>query len=202
MISAMDEAEFWEIVASTRRAAGDAIAGQPSALRELLEQRSAEDVLAFDRALRRVSARADTDDMGHAAGLFLGGVGDDSFEDFRTWLICHGRETFDRALADPDTLVDLSYDDEMNDFGVAEHVAYVASEVYAARVGTEAPDDFEWSDRDDPDLYEQDTLRARFPRLWARAERRHPEYLALREVMVRVVRVTRQNSGDQGPPAG
>jgi hypothetical protein len=189
MISAMDDAEFWEIIAMTRTAAGTvAIQGQPAVLRERLERLPVEDVLAFDAALRRVSARARTNDMGHAAGLLLGGVGDDSFEDFRTWLICHGREPFERALADPDTLVGLTFDDEHSDFAAAEHFAFVAHEVYEERTGAELPDDLDWPDPGDRDMYDRATLQARFPRLWAWAERRYPEYLELRELMYHALR--------------
>jgi hypothetical protein len=182
MISVMDEDEFWEIVASTRGAAAGVISGQPSALRELLARRPVADALAFQRILEHVSARADTRDMGHAAGLLLGGVGSDSFTDFRTWLVCHGRATFERALADPDTIVELTYDEDEEDFGHAEHVGYVAPDLYEERTGDEAPTDDE-APATEYEPYDQDALRARFPRLWARAEGRHPEYLTLREAM-------------------
>jgi hypothetical protein len=182
MISVMDEDEFWEIVASTRSAATGTIAEQPSALRELLSRRPVVDALAFQRNLDHVSARADTRDLGHAAGLLLGGVGSDGFTDFRTWLVCHGRATFERVLADPDTIVDLSYDENEEDFGHAEQFGYVAPDLYEERTGDEAP-----TDDDVPatnyEPYDQAALRARFPRLWVRAEGRHPEYLELRQTL-------------------
>ena len=180
----MVENEFWAIVDSTRTIAGGQISEQPSVLRELLAQRSDADVSAFARSLSRASTRADTNDIAHAAGLLLGGVADDSFMDFRTWLICHGREVFERALVDPDTIVDLPYDE--NDFGFGEVSSYVAGELYEERTGDEAPDDDEPDEgTSDEQLYDQATLRARFPRLWARAERRHPEYLRTREERLR-----------------
>ena len=42
-----------------------------------------------------------------AAYLINGGCSDDGFEYFRGWLITQGRETFERVVADPDTLADL-----------------------------------------------------------------------------------------------
>jgi hypothetical protein len=42
-----------------------------------------------------------------AAFVINGGCSDDGFEYFRGWLITRGREVFERALADPDSLADL-----------------------------------------------------------------------------------------------
>jgi hypothetical protein len=67
--------------------------------------------------------------------LLLGGIADDTFMDFRTWLVCHGRETYERAMADPDAIVDPPYDQDEEDFGFAEQFAYVADEVYELRPG-------------------------------------------------------------------
>ena len=180
----VNEDEFWAIVASSRADAGGEIAGQPEALRDLLVQRPVPDVVAFGRLLTQVTGRACTNDMAHAAGLLLGGVADDSFMDFRTWLACHGREIFEAALADPDSIVELPYDDDEDDFGSAEEFSYVADEVFEERTGEEPPDDDEEEPEVEADLYDQATLRARFPRLWARAEQRHPEYLREREEWV------------------
>src|SRR5687767_7871008 len=176
MLSVVDEDEFWDIVASTRGGASAGIAEQPAALRELLMRRPVADAVAFQRILEDVSARADTRDMGHAAGLLLGGVGSDGFTDFRIWLVCHGRPTFERALADPDTVVDLPSDEGEEDFAHAELFGYLAYEVYEDRTGGEPdPEDGSVAGTTDHAPYDEAALRARFPRLWARAEGRHPE---------------------------
>jgi hypothetical protein len=36
--------------------------------------------------------------------LINGGMSDDGFTDFRYWLISRGRDVYERALADPDSL--------------------------------------------------------------------------------------------------
>jgi hypothetical protein len=36
-----------------------------------------------------------------------GGCSDDGFEYFRAWLLAQGRDTFEKALEDPDTLAAL-----------------------------------------------------------------------------------------------
>ena len=48
------------------------------------------------------------DSLRAAASLILGGCSDDGFEYFRGWLIAQGREVFERSVADPDSLADLS----------------------------------------------------------------------------------------------
>jgi hypothetical protein len=54
-----------------------------------------------------------------AAAYIIGhGCSDDSFSDFRSTLISMGRETFERALEDPESLADMDYDAENAHYGV------------------------------------------------------------------------------------
>jgi Protein of unknown function (DUF4240) len=119
--------------------------------------------------------------------LACGGLGaaagrtDDSFEDFRSWLICHGREIFERAVADPDSVVELSFDEAEDDFASAEIFSGVPSFVIRSGGGVVDVDDYpgepdtsEWS------TYDRATLATKFPRLYARAERLHGRYLRRR----------------------
>jgi hypothetical protein len=46
-----------------------------------------------------------------AAYVICGGCGDDGFWDFRSTLVSMGRETFERALSDPESLADLSLEE-------------------------------------------------------------------------------------------
>lgn len=46
-----------------------------------------------------------------AASTMAGGCSDDAFSDFRSWLVLQGSTVFNRALRDPDTLVDVACDD-------------------------------------------------------------------------------------------
>jgi hypothetical protein len=42
-----------------------------------------------------------------SAVVTIGGCGDDTFSDFRCWLIAQGREVFEAALNEPDSMADL-----------------------------------------------------------------------------------------------
>ncbi len=178
MIRHVDENALWRIIEQTRQKAAGDIARQPGELRKLLSKRRPAEVAAFGRRMSAVLDQAHTNDLGHAAGLLLGGVGDDSFQDFRVWLLCHGRATFQRALTDPDSIADVPFDEGEEDFGAAERFGYVAADVYEELTGDEPPDDFDLDAADiDDSWYDDATLRRRFPRLYERAESLHPAYL-------------------------
>lgn len=102
----MTEPEFWAHVAATRprRYDADAHAEQLAArLAKLPEP----DILDFVHHWDAASARAHRLDLWGAAYLVNGGCSDDGFQYFRWWLILQGREVFDAALADPDSLAEV-----------------------------------------------------------------------------------------------
>src|SRR5215467_13069122 len=77
------------------------------ALLELLTQLSAAEIAAFDNIFEDVRATAESQDVVNAAVLIEHGfLGDDSFDDFRAGLVALGRPTFERAVADPDSLAE------------------------------------------------------------------------------------------------
>ena len=176
----MDTNSFWTLVEDTRSEAAEdspdsVVERHVETLTVALEGLSDDEVRGFDRQLRTVRGRANRWDLWAAAHLALGGASDDSFLAFRTWLVGHGREIFERVLADPDSLAELEWDEDENDFGAAEDWAYAAVEVLEER-GTDEDDD----EDDGPDdefgepagepFPEDDDewFAARFPRLWAK----------------------------------
>jgi hypothetical protein len=94
-----------------------------------------------------------------------GGCSDDCFDYFRAYLISHGREVFEAAIADPDSLASVELDDEESwedwmspSMYVVEartgDYAYVAPERHPRR--PEEPTGQAW---------DEDDLDERFPRL-------------------------------------
>ncbi|MGW2346848.1 DUF4240 domain-containing protein [Streptomyces sp. NPDC001661] len=136
----MDETEFWEIVDSTREAAG----GDPEDHAELLVERllrsDPDFVLDFARHFESRYNRAYRWDLWGAAWVLLDGASDDAFDYFRCWLIGQGREVFEGALHDPDSLAELldDFDDEAD--GDGEEIGYAADEAYEQLTGVVAPD--------------------------------------------------------------
>ncbi|RBY95511.1 polymerase [Blastococcus sp. TF02-8] len=178
----MDSNGFWALVEDTRAEAQEASPGSVveqhvATLTAALEELPDEEIRDFYRELTVARARANHWDLWAAAYLALGGASDDSFLDFRNWLISHGRATYERVLADPDTVVDLEWDEDEDDFGSAEEWAYVPLEVLEERgvdeeeldPGPDEVDDQFGDPAGEPFPEDDDEWFARrFPRLWAR----------------------------------
>ncbi len=64
------------------------------------------EIVAFDNHLTGLRLAAHRIDLWGAAYLINAGCSDDGFEYFRCWLIGQGREVYEAALDDPDSLAD------------------------------------------------------------------------------------------------
>ncbi len=103
----MERQEFWKLIEDARtRAAGDAYAVAGHAV-EILAALSGARIVAAAQPFWDLMADSYRGDLWAAAYLINGGASDDGFEYFRGWLIAQGRDAFERAVADPDTLADL-----------------------------------------------------------------------------------------------
>ena len=182
----MDLDTFWQLVDRTRTKAvsdgdGPVVRRHVETLTDALEDLPDDEVRDFDRHLRQARAHANHWDLWAAGYLALGGMSDDSFLDFRTWLITHGRATYERVLAEPDGVADLSWDEDEEDFGAAEEWGYVAIEILEDRGSDEDEDEDEEDDdfaepTGEPFPEDDDAwFAARFPRLWARYGEGTPE---------------------------
>jgi hypothetical protein len=161
----------------------DPIAG---ALIEQLEKLPAKEIAAFQQIFDDLRARADRDDLANAAILIEHGfVGDESFDDFRAGMVALGREAYEAALADPDSLADHPIVREIaqaNDprWLGREELHYAASHAYASVTGEDEVTFYEFVEsqfpdgEDVPELVEDDwdvtdeaTTRQRVPKLAA-----------------------------------
>ncbi|MER8014574.1 DUF4240 domain-containing protein [Streptomyces griseoluteus] len=169
----MDETEFWELIDAAREAAEGDPEEQADLLVDRLLQFDPDMVLDFARHFEARYNRAYRWDLWGAASLLLGGASDDAFDYFRCWLIGQGREVFEGALHDPDSLAELldEFDDEMD--GDGEELGYAADEAYERLTGTVAPDlgiaPAPGEPSGTPVDFESDgTLADRYPALWDR----------------------------------
>ncbi|MDT0307586.1 DUF4240 domain-containing protein [Streptomyces sp. DSM 44917] len=172
----MDETDFWEIVDETREATGG---GDPDAHADLLVERLAgldpESVTDFARHFEARFNRAYRWDVWGAAWVLLGGgVGDDTFENFRCWLISQGRQVFEGTLSAPDELAALlPVDFDPVTDGEAEELGYAAYDAYEQLTGDQLPalglPEAPREPAGDPVDFEDDAaLAAAYPRLWER----------------------------------
>ncbi|OIH95620.1 DUF4240 domain-containing protein [Curtobacterium sp. MCBA15_001] len=177
----MPEARFWEVIAAARGTTDDtARAARPSALRTQLERLSDHDVEAFDLRYGQELAALDRWSVWDAGYAAAGGMTDDDFEYFRSWLVGKGQSAVHQVETDPDGLVRLlGPADAAKDGFDDEELEYVADDVLAERIGSDRADAFDdhalAADGDDPTGTEsaESTIDLRYPQLaaWARA---HP----------------------------
>ena len=75
-------------------------------LNQLLKGLPADDIIAFENIFRRKLVTAYTFPLLMANFVIQSYVSDDVFEDFRAWLVTQGRERFELALANPESICD------------------------------------------------------------------------------------------------
>ncbi|MBX9581246.1 MAG: DUF4240 domain-containing protein [Gemmataceae bacterium] len=173
----MTEDEFWGHIAASRPDPLDPDA-QVDRLTARLAKLPPDDILDFQAHWDRAAARAERWDLWGAAYLIRGGCSDDGFHYFRCWLLLQGREAYEAAVADPDTLADMAGPRPMAEAGgVAGAYAWLAATGTAPDGGHEAF--YEALDArhpgpwpspplgDDWDHDDAAEMRRRFPRLAA-----------------------------------
>lgn len=145
---------------------------QLEAIRARLEALPVEELPAFQAWLGERLDEAYTWDLWAAAYVIMGGCSDDGFEYFRAWLIGRGREVFERAVREPDSLADVELPEDPMLECELEGLLYLANEVYEDEAGEEMP--YEPREgmaepRGEPwDEDDEEELRRRVPRLMER----------------------------------
>ncbi|EST23497.1 DUF4240 domain-containing protein [Streptomyces roseochromogenus] len=169
----MDETEFWELIDAARESAEGDPEEQADVLVDRLLQMDPELVLDFARHFEARYNRAYRWDLWGAAWVLLDGASDDAFDFFRCWLIGQGREVYEGAVHEPDSLAELlgEFDEEID--GDGEELGYAADEAYEQLTGTVAPDLGIAPAPAEPegtplDFENERALAERFPRLWDR----------------------------------
>jgi hypothetical protein len=128
----MTRDQFWRIIEKIHRESGTDIDKRFEVLEAALGKLSLAEVQSFDTHFTDCHDRAYKWGLWGAAYVIGGGCSDDGFSDFRNTLITCGRKIFERALKDPDSLADLSF--ELGDSLQVEGISYIAGKV-AVRLG-------------------------------------------------------------------
>jgi hypothetical protein len=124
----MDQNQFWKIVAEACRSDQNQLEEWDQQLRDVLVKLPADEIIEWNHIFDRLAAEAYTNDLWGAAYLINGGASDDGFYYFRCWLICMGREVYEAAVANPDSLADVvipGVDAEVETYAAA-HQAWMA----------------------------------------------------------------------------
>lgn len=131
----MDVDEFWYLIEASRRR-GDRCKEQTEALVDLLEQRSPDEIVSFQRHFsdrRRESYRWD---LWAVAYIINFGCSDDGFDYFRGWLIAQGRQYFEAALVSAERAANRA---SPGGSYWCEDILYAADRAYESRTGNELP---------------------------------------------------------------
>jgi hypothetical protein len=125
--------EFWEHIRATKRKDSDA---HVERLTKRLAKLKPEEILDFDHWWHLMMGEAYHWNLWGAAYLINGGCSDDGFEYFRDWLILQGRDVFQAAVSNPDTLADVV--DPARNYYSCE--CYLATDAWFEATGAD-PDD-------------------------------------------------------------
>jgi hypothetical protein len=163
----VDEQEFWTRIERSDKAASGDMDQKSALIKADLALLPKQEALAFLRMFHVKMDEAYSWALWGAAHAINGGCDDDTFSDFRASLISRGRQAFERALSDPDSLADESFDEgswfyEGYQYAISDGVRAAAGNARREKPLPVNPAGRKWSERDLADLYPK--LTARFGR--------------------------------------
>jgi hypothetical protein len=105
----MDTEQFWKLIEKTHQDTQGDPRKQADLLVDELAKLSEANILSYQSILDDLVDEAYIAELWDVAFIMASGWGcsDDGFMDFRGWLIGQGQDVFEKALSDPESLVDL-----------------------------------------------------------------------------------------------
>ena len=139
--------------------------GKSEELKKTISVLSKSDAELFSKTFDEKMDQAYSHKLWGAAYLIHGGCGDDTFTDFRASLVSRGKQAFESAITDPDSLSKETFDDEVwfyegYQYAVTEGVEKaVGSEVYRQSPFPDEPSGESWEET--PEYFKN-----AYPTLW------------------------------------
>ena len=137
----MDEDQFWEVIKTTFTKSDNNFKRQQEELAKHLRNLTPEEIISFANRFRFFRGQANTWDLWGAIYIIHGGCGDDSFSDFREWVIGQGKDFYVKTINDPESLVDV--ETKRIEATEWEGLGYVPSTVFEELTGQEMPHPYE-----------------------------------------------------------
>jgi len=159
--------QFWKLIDAARKAARGDQDELVENLRTRLARLSAAKIASFHGRMQVLLASAYRWDLWAAAFIMNGGCSDDGFAYFRAWLVAQGRETFEKALENPESLAAAKL--VFADAGEyeLESLLYAASEAYEEKTGDALPQPTDSAPPEPAGVqWTEDDLPSRYPVLW------------------------------------
>ncbi|WP_420571578.1 DUF4240 domain-containing protein [Kordia sp.] len=127
---------FWEIIEKSLKNTNNQEA-QIAFLKKELQQLTLHEIIGFRIQTDALLFDTYSSEMWCAAYIMNGGCSDDAFEYFRNWLISRGKETYENAKENPDSLINEVLEEDYYGF---EDFWYVALDVFQQKTGKDAYD--------------------------------------------------------------
>lgn len=164
----LDEDQFWKIIETTKDNSNGDFEEQQEELANELRKLSPEDIILFGNRFRYFRGQANTWELWGAIYIINGGCGDDSFNDFREWVIGQGKDFYYKTINDPESLVEVNTNKIVEiDW---EGLGYVPSTVFEEITGQEMPYPFQEQIETTGTEWEEgsDDIKNMFPKLYAK----------------------------------
>jgi hypothetical protein len=127
----MTRDEFWRLIEQARPPDNDSDR-HCQAMRDLLATLEPEEIVCFDHIVTELDLDAHRADLWSVFDRIDGGCSDDSFIDFRAWLVMQGQDVFETVLASPDYLGEIT----LQDYAMScEDFNNMAGRVYEQKTG-------------------------------------------------------------------
>jgi hypothetical protein len=140
----MTETEFWALIEKSKRKIKNDREEQTEFLANHLSQQPEEEIFSFAGHFGHFYRQSYTSHLWCVAYIAMGGCSDDGFDYFRAWLISQGKETFQNALQDPDSLL-VAFDKlrktEEDGYPEFEEMLSVPLEAYRKKKGVDDSDE-------------------------------------------------------------
>lgn len=126
-MTAMNEQQFWNVIHSADLAGLRDPEDWAERLESTLTKLPPDEIVEWNHIFDQLAKDAYTIDLIAACCLINGGAGADGFYYFRCWLIGMGREVYEAALANPDSLANVvvAHQDAEAEIYAAAHSAWM-----------------------------------------------------------------------------
>lgn len=140
----LEEDEFWTLIAQSRKLSRGQYDNQVEELTDLLEHKSLNEIMAFDKAFAALTDRVNSFHYWEAAYALNWGCSDDCFIDFQAWWIGQGKNKFYWSVRFPRLLYFFAVRDLYQQY---EGLQYCAADAYKNLNGRDIPPhNYEFSD--------------------------------------------------------
>jgi predicted DNA-binding WGR domain protein len=134
---------FWNLIESSLQHKN--LEKQANYIKKELKKLTKSDIVEFQNIFNNLDNKIYTWDLWAAAYTIQSGCSDDSFMDFRAWLITRGKTVYDKAKQSSDSLFELGKK-RLEQSEEGEDLLYLASEVY--------------EDKFDQEIYEDENIKS------------------------------------------